>query len=345
MSPAPPSAYQRAGVDIDAGNAFVERIRPLIERTHRAEILTGIGGFSSLCAVPARFREPVLAASTDGVGTKLKLALEADCLEGVGTDLVAMCVNDVLVTGAEPLFFLDYYAAGHLDAERAVRVVAGIAAACEEAGCTLAGGETAEMPGVYAGDDFDLAGFCVGVAERDALLGAQRVREGDVLLALPSSGPHANGYSLIRNLLAVHPQERERQLADGRTVLEALLAPTRIYAAALLALAGEVQLHAAAHITGGGLLENLPRIMPPGLHPVLQQEIGHQEIFARLQQLGTLSDEEMLRTFNCGIGLVLCLAAADGEQALQYLHSRAEQAWLCGTVESGSGMRITGASS
>ncbi len=340
MSSDPPSAYRNAGVDIDAGNALVERIRPLLKGTRRSEVLADAGGFASLCKVPAHFREPVLAAGADGVGTKLKLALEADRLEGIGTDLVAMCVNDVLTVGAEPLFFLDYYATGSLKVEDAARVITGIAAACKEAGCALTGGETAEMPGLYVGRDFDLAGFCVGVAERDSLLGAERVQEGDLLLALPSSGPHANGYSLIRSLLARHPKEQEQVMAGGQTVLDALLAPTRIYVKTLLSLLGETELHAAAHITGGGLLENLPRIMPQGLRPALRPLGQQQEIFARLQQLGEISEQEMYRTFNCGIGMVLCLAAKDAKKALEHLQGSGEQAWHCGEVESGSGVRI-----
>ena len=342
MSSDSSSAYRNAGVDIDAGNALLKRIRPLLRETRRPEVLGDAGGFASLCKVPAHFREPVLAAGADGVGTKLKLALEAGRLGGIGADLVAMCVNDVLTVGAEPLFFLDYYATGRLEVETAAEVVAGIAAACREAGCALSGGETAEMPGLYAGKDFDLAGFCVGVVERDRLLGADRVQEGDVLLALPSSGPHANGYSLIRSLLAEHPQEKEQVMTGGGTVLDALLAPTRIYAKVMQSLPGKVQLHAAAHITGGGLLENLPRIMPSGLRPALQAEIGRQEIFSILQRLGKISEREMYRTFNCGIGMVLCLAAQDTKQCLAQLHDIGEQAWHCGEVESGSGVRING---
>jgi phosphoribosylformylglycinamidine cyclo-ligase len=269
MSSRVPITYRDAGVDIEAGDALVERIKPLVKRTFRPGVLGGLGGFGGLFELPAgRFRQPVLVSGTDGVGTKLRLAMETGQHDTIGIDLVAMCANDVVVQGAEPLFFLDYYATGHLDVEVATRVVNGIVEGCVQAGAALVGGETAEMPGMYHGEDYDLAGFCVGIVEKDRIIDGSCTQPGDAIIGLQSSGPHSNGYSLIRKLLAVAGAGPDT-LLDGRRLHERLLAPTRIYVRPVLALLASVQVHGIAHITGGGLLENIPRVVPEGLEVVL----------------------------------------------------------------------------
>ncbi|HHB11688.1 MAG TPA: phosphoribosylformylglycinamidine cyclo-ligase, partial [Chromatiales bacterium] len=300
--------YRSAGVDIEAGSRLVERIRPAVERTRRPEVLGSVGGFGGLFQLPLeRYRHPVLVSGTDGVGTKLLLARRFGEHAGIGIDLVAMCANDVLVTGAEPLFFLDYFATGRLEVEQAARVVEGIAAGCREAGCALIGGETAEMPGLYAPGDYDLAGFCVGVVERDALLDGSAVRIGDRLLGLASTGPHANGYSLIRRILDTSGADPDEPL-DGTTLGEALLTPTRIYVRALLPMVAAGRIHAMAHITGGGLTDNLPRVLPRDSRARVQREAWRwPAVFRWIQRVGGVEEAEMLRTFNCGIGMVLIL--------------------------------------
>jgi len=330
----PSLSYRDAGVDIDAGNALVERIKPLAAATFRPGVVTGLGGFGALFELPVgRYRHPVLVSGTDGVGTKLKLALELGRHDTIGIDLVAMCANDILVAGAEPLFFLDYYATGHLDVDIAASVVAGIAKGCELAGCALTGGETAEMPGMYADGDYDLAGFCVGIAEKDRLLLPGRVAPGDTLVGLASSGPHSNGYSLIRKLLAVSGASLDMPLDDA-TLGERLLAPTRIYVKPLLALMKEVPVHAMAHITGGGLTENLPRVLPHGTRAIIDPDSWQlPPVLAWLKREGGVADAEMLRTFNCGVGLVLCMAAADAKRACRRLTDAGERAWVIGHIE------------
>jgi phosphoribosylformylglycinamidine cyclo-ligase len=327
-------SYRDAGVDIDAGNALIERIKPAARRTARPEVLGGLGGFGALFELPAdRYRQPVLVASTDGVGTKLKLAIEAGRHEGIGIDLVAMCVNDIVVQGAEPLFFLDYYATGHLEVEVAAEVIEGIARGCELAGAALVGGETAEMPGMYQAHDYDVAGFCVGVVEKDRIIDGRAVRPGDVLLGLASSGPHSNGYSLIRKVLALSGADLDQDL-DGRSLGEALLTPTRIYVKALLQLFREVDVHALAHITGGGLLENVPRVLPAGTRAVVDPERWPRPaVFDWLQRTGNIAPEEMLRTFNCGIGMVVCVGAAEADRATALLQGQGETVYPIGTVE------------
>ena len=338
-----PLTYRAAGVDIDAGGELVERIRPAVESTRRPEVLGGIGGFGGMIELPAGYRRPVLVAGTDGVGTKLRLALETGRHEGIGTDLVAMCANDVAVQGAEPLLFLDYYATGALDVDTAAAVVRGVAAGCREAGAALLGGETAEMPGLYAGNDYDVAGFCVGVVERDALIEGTSVTPGDALIALPASGPHANGYSLIRKVLEQRPGALAEEL-DGEPLAEHLLRPTRIYAGLALALAAELPVKAYAHITGGGLPENLPRILPAGCAAELE---GWEQpsVFGWLARAGGIEPAEMLRTFNCGVGFVACVGAEHAERALAYLHAQGEPAWRLGEVVAaaeGPRLRIDG---
>jgi phosphoribosylformylglycinamidine cyclo-ligase len=331
-------AYRDAGVDIDTGNALVERIKPLAAATFRPGVLTGLGGFGALFELPLdRYRQPVLVSGTDGVGTKLKLALELGRHDTLGIDLVAMCTNDVLVAGAEPLFFLDYYATGHLDLEVATSVVAGIAKGCELAGCALSGGETAEMPGMYAEGDYDLAGFCVGVAEKEELLTPERVQPGDALIALASSGPHANGYSLIRKIIEISGADLSEPLR-GSTLGECLLTPTRIYVKPLLSLMKELPVHGMAHITGGGLPENLPRVLPRGTRARIDLDSWQRPaVFDWLQSLGGIGDSEMLRTFNCGVGMVVCVPAAEARRACDLLADAGEHAWPAGGIEAMEG--------
>jgi phosphoribosylformylglycinamidine cyclo-ligase len=327
-------SYRDAGVDIDAGNTLVERIKPIVKQTFRPGVLTGLGGFGALFELPLdRYKEPVLVSGTDGVGTKLKLALELEKHDTIGIDLVAMCVNDIVVAGAEPLFFLDYYATGHLDVDVATDVVRGIAKGCELSGAALTGGETAEMPGMYDQGDYDLAGFCVGIAEKSRLIQPDRVEAGDVLIGLGASGPHSNGYSLIRKILEVSNADLSQPMGDG-TLGEALLKPTHIYVKSLLALMQKVEIHALAHITGGGLPENLPRVLPEGCKAVIDSDSWQlPEVFAWLQSQGGVANSEMLRTFNCGVGMVVCVSEKDAESTLQTLSEMGETAWRLGQIE------------
>jgi phosphoribosylformylglycinamidine cyclo-ligase len=324
-------------VDIDAGDQLVENIKPFARRTLREGVLAGIGGFGALFEVPKRYREPVLVSGTDGVGTKLKLAFETGRHDTVGIDLVAMSVNDVLVQGAEPLFFLDYYACGRLDVATATRVVKGIALGCEQAGCALIGGETAEMPGMYPEGEYDLAGFAVGVVEKSRIIDGKRIAPGDAVLGLASSGPHSNGYSLIRRIIG-------RAQADlgadfhGAPLGDALLAPTRIYVKPLLALMQTLEVKGLAHITGGGLLENVPRILPDDTVAELDRKAWPRPpVFDWLQRQGGVADQEMFRVFNCGIGMVVIVAAADAQRAVQELERAGERAWRIGTIHARKG--------
>ncbi len=327
-------SYRQAGVDIDAGNALVERIKPVVARTTRPGVLTGLGGFGALFELPVgRYREPVLVSGTDGVGTKLKLASQLGRHDTIGIDLVAMCVNDIVVTGAEPLYFLDYYATGRLDVDTAAAVVTGIARGCELAGCALTGGETAEMPGMYQAGDYDLAGFAVGVVEKSRIVRPELVEPGDVLLGLASSGPHSNGYSLVRRVLERSGAALDSPF-DGRTLGDALLEPTRIYVKPLLDLFTAVPVHAVAHITGGGLPENLPRVLPEHTEAVIDTTSWPRPpVFAWLQEAGGIAEAELLRTFNCGIGMVLAVPAADAERAAERLRAAGETPFRIGTVE------------
>lgn len=331
-------SYRDAGVDIDAGAALVERIKPLAAATFRPGVVTGLGGFGALFELPLKdYREPVLVSGTDGVGTKLRLAIALGRHDTIGIDLVAMCANDILVSGAEPLFFLDYYATGRLELEVATAVISGIARGCELAGCALTGGETAEMPGMYGSGDYDLAGFCVGIAERANLILPERVRPGDRLLALASSGPHSNGYSLVRKVIEVAQADLGADL-DGASLGERLLAPTRIYVRSVLPLTRALCVHALAHITGGGITENLPRVLPPGtVARVDMQSFRRPPVFDWLQTQGGITEAEMRRTFNCGIGMVVCVAPEDEASALTMLHSAGEEAWVLGEIEAATG--------
>ena len=333
-------SYKEAGVDIDAGNALVERIKPLVKGTFRPGVLTGLGGFGGLFELPLdRYRRPVLVSGTDGVGTKLKLAIAMNRHDTIGIDLVAMCVNDIIVVGAEPLFFLDYYATGKLSVEAGSAIVGGIAKGCELAGAALIGGETAEMPGMYAEDDYDLAGFSVGIVEKEAIIQPERVRPGDQLIGIASSGPHSNGYSLIRKVLEVSGAALDGDL-DGRSLGERLLEPTRIYVKPLLELLERVDVHALAHITGGGLPENLPRVLPAHCEAVIRRDSWTlPPVFQWLQEQGRIADDELLRTFNCGVGMVACVAETDLQTALDSLNAAGEQAWCLGEIREQAGAR------
>jgi phosphoribosylformylglycinamidine cyclo-ligase len=332
-----PVTYREAGVDIDAGEDLVERIKPLVRRTMRREVLGGIGGFGALVEVPLdRYRRPVLVSGTDGVGTKLRLAIDTHRPDTVGIDLVAMCANDVVVQGAEPLFFLDYFATGKLDVGVGERLIAGIAEGCVQAGCALVGGETAEMPGMYHGEDYDLAGFCVGIVEKERIIDGAGTQAGDVVLGLASSGPHSNGFSLIRRILKVSGADLALDV-DGLPLLERLMAPTRIYVKPLLELIGRVPVRGLAHITGGGLVENIPRVIPEGLEVVLERKAWPRvPVFDWLQRSGKVSDAEMYRVFNCGIGMTVQVASGDAAAALSVLQGAGQQAVVIGEVRRGS---------
>lgn len=329
-----PITYKDAGVDIDAGNALVERIKGVAKRTSRPEVMGGLGGFGALCQIPAGYREPLLVSGTDGVGTKLRLAMNLNKHDTIGIDLVAMCVNDLLVCGAEPLFFLDYYATGHLNVDVAAQVVTGIGEGCEQAGCALVGGETAEMPGMYEGDDYDLAGFCVGIVEKSEVLDGSKVKAGDRLIGLASSGPHSNGYSLIRKLLEISGEPLETQLPDGKTLGDALMAPTRIYIKSLLPLIrADEGIHALSHITGGGLYENIPRVLPEDCKAEL--DLTHYQrpaVFNWMQDVGQVPEKEMYRTLNCGIGMVLAVAADKVESLTTKLQAAGETVFDLGQI-------------
>ncbi len=330
MTTPSPLSYKDAGVDIDAGDALVERIKPMARRTMREGVLSGIGGFGGLFEVPKRYKEPVLVSGTDGVGTKLKLAFEWLMPDGVGQDLVAMSVNDVLVQGAEPLFFLDYFACGKLDVDTAARVVGGVAKGCEIAGCALLGGETAEMPGMYPPGEYDLAGFAVGAVEKSGIVDGSTIVAGDVVIGLASSGVHSNGYSLVRKIMS---RSAPPATLDGQAFRERVMAPTRIYVKPVLELMKSVTVKGMAHITGGGLVENIPRCLPEGVKVELDASRWPQpEIFSWLQREGGVAQSEMHRTFNCGIGFVLIVSTDDAARAIAQLQAAGEQAYAIGKV-------------
>lgn len=325
-------SYKDAGVDIDAGNALVERIKGTAKRTRRPEVLGGLGGFGALCEIPEGYRQPVLVSGTDGVGTKLRLAMDLKKHDTIGIDLVAMCVNDLVVCGAEPLFFLDYYATGKLNVDIAADVVAGIGEGCLQAGAALVGGETAEMPGMYEGEDYDLAGFCTGIVEKSEIIDGSTVTAGQALIGLASSGPHSNGYSLIRKILEVTNADLSTEV-DGQPLSEALMAPTRIYVKPVLNLIKQVKVHAISHITGGGLLENIPRVLPENAKAVINLSSWKRpEVFNWIQRGGNVAETEMYRTLNCGVGMVIAVDADQVEQAIALLNAEGEHAWQIGHI-------------
>lgn len=327
-------SYKDAGVDINAGNALVERIKPEVKRTTRAEVIGGLGGFGALCAIPSKYKEPILVSGTDGVGTKLRLAIDLKKHDTIGIDLVAMCVNDLVVQGAEPLFFLDYYATGKLDVDVAADVVKGISDGCVQSGCALVGGETAEMPGMYHVGDYDLAGFCVGVVEKSEIIDGSRVKNGDALIALGSSGPHSNGYSLVRKVIDVAGVNPATELLDNKPLSEHVLAPTKIYVKSVLALIKQADVHAIAHLTGGGFWENIPRVLPKNTKAVIDEKSWKwPSVFNWLQEKGNIDTYEMYRTFNCGVGMVIALPQEQVETALAILKQAGENAWLIGHIE------------
>ncbi|GAA5015965.1 phosphoribosylformylglycinamidine cyclo-ligase [Acinetobacter puyangensis] len=326
-------SYKDAGVDIEAGDLLVERIKSVAKRTTRPEVMGGLGGFGALCKIPKGYEEPVLVSGTDGVGTKLRLALQLNKHDTIGQDLVAMCVNDLLVTGAEPLFFLDYYATGHLNVDVAANVVTGIGVGCELAGCALVGGETAEMPGMYEGEDYDLAGFSVGVVEHSKIIDGSKVKAGDVLIGLASSGAHSNGYSLVRKIIDVKNIDLNTEL-DGKVLSQVVMEPTRIYVKPILKLCKQVDVHAMAHITGGGLPGNVPRVLPDGLRARIDEQSWQwPALFKFLQEQGQVEQFEMYRTFNCGVGMIIAVDASDAERTIEILNSQGETAWKIGEIE------------
>ena len=331
----PSLSYKDAGVDIDAGNTLVERIKHVAKDTRRPEVLSGLGGFGALFNLPSGYREPVLASGTDGVGTKLKLAVDLDIHNTIGIDLVAMCVNDLLVCGAEPLFFLDYYATGKLNIDVAASVVSGIGEGCKLAGCSLVGGETAEMPGMYKEGDYDLAGFCVGIVEKSEIIDGANTCEGDTLIGLASSGLHSNGYSLVRKIIEISNTDIKNEFIGGVPLGEVLLAPTHIYVKSILALVknAHMKVHAIAHITGGGLLENIPRVLPKNTKAIINTKSWKQApVFDWLQKNGNVDPIEMYRTFNCGIGMIICVSSAESQIALDVLHAAGEEAFIIGSI-------------
>ena len=326
--------YKQAGVDIEAGNALVENIKKIAKPTHRPGVLAGIGGFSSLFSLPIdKYKEPILVSATDGVGTKLKLAIDTNSHDQIGIDLVAMCVNDIIVNGAEPLYFLDYFATGKLSVETATQVIQGIAEGCLQAGCALVGGETAEMPGIYQGEDYDLAGFCVGIVEKNKVIDGHTVKAGDKLIALASTGLHSNGFSLVRKILDVKKIDIHSTLINDEPLINVLLTPTKIYVKSLLRLMNQNLIKAAAHITGGGIPENLPRVLPKSLTAQINYSSWEiPSIFQALKKWGNIPEEDFWKTFNNGVGMILCVAETDVETVLASLKQSGEKAWLIGEV-------------
>ncbi|WLT01956.1 phosphoribosylformylglycinamidine cyclo-ligase [Snodgrassella alvi] len=331
-------SYRDAGVDINAGDSLVERIKPFAKRTMRPEVLGDLGGFGALVEISQKYRHPVLVSGTDGVGTKLKLAFEWDQHDTVGIDLVAMSVNDILVQGAEPLFFLDYFACGKLDVERAAAVIKGIAAGCEQSGCALIGGETAEMPGMYPDGEYDLAGFAVGVVEKEQVINGRSIVAGDVVLGLASNGIHSNGYSLVRKIIERAQPELDAEFNQGKTLRQAIIAPTRLYVKPILAALKQFTIKGMAHITGGGISENVPRILPENTVAAIDsQSWPLPKLFQWLQQAGNVETQEMYRTFNCGIGMVLVVSAEDADAIQKFLQQQGEIVYQIGRIRSRQG--------
>src|SRR5471030_136049 len=327
-------SYKDAGVDIDAGNALVDRIKGVVKQTRRPEVMGGLGGFGALCALPQKYREPVLVSGTDGVGTKLRLAMDLRRHDTIGIDLVAMCVNDLIVQGAEPLFFLDYYATGKLDVDIAASVITGIAEGCKQSGCALVGGETAEMPGMYHGEDYDVAGFCVVVVEKSEIIDGSKVADGDVVIALAASGPHSNGYSLVHKILEVSNTNPETTDLAGKSLADHLLAPTKIYVKSILNLIETVDVHGIVHLTGGGFWENIPRVLPENTQVIIDEASWQwPDVFTWLQTAGNVTRHEMYRTFNCGVGMLVVLPAELADEAIALLNDNGEKAWKIGRIK------------
>ncbi len=338
MNPSSSLSYRDAGVDIDAGDRLVENIKPFAKRTMRPEVLNGIGGFGALVEISKKYREPVLVSGTDGVGTKLKLAFELNRHDTVGIDLVGMSVNDILVQGAEPLFFLDYFACGKLDVEAATEVIKGIAFGCEQAGCALIGGETAEMPGMYPAGEYDLAGFAVGVVEKASIISGRDIKAGDAVIGLASNGAHSNGYSLVRKIIERSQPDLNARFDGERTLADCIMAPTRIYVKPLLNLMQSLTVKGMAHITGGGLLENVPRVLPENVVAQLDGHAWHTpKLFDWLREMGNVAPQEMYRTFNCGIGMVVIVDKGDADTALAQLNAAGERATVIGTIRARQG--------
>ena len=335
-------SYRDAGVNIDAGNEFVEKIKSSVASTNRPGVMGSLGGFGGLFELPENYRQPVLVSGTDGVGTKLKLAIDLNRHDTIGIDLVAMCVNDILVLGAEPLYFLDYYATGELNSEIAASVVEGIAEGCRQSNAALIGGETAEMPGMYGKGDYDLAGFCVGVVEKQEIIDGSKVKAGDVMIAIASSGPHSNGYSLVRKIIEVSNADITQPFASqDHTLGDALLAPTKIYVKAIHDLLPKFDIHAMAHITGGGLLENIPRVLPENTQAIVDTDSWQlPPVFQWLQDNGNVEIKEMYRTFNCGVGMVLIVAAEDADNITERLNKNGDLAWQLGTIDEGDNRQV-----
>ncbi|VFP78354.1 Phosphoribosylformylglycinamidine cyclo-ligase [Candidatus Erwinia haradaeae] len=330
-------SYKNSGVDIDASNVLISRLKGIVKKTRRPEVIGELGGFAALCSLPKKYRDPILVSSTDGVGTKLQLAMQLQSYDTIGIDLVAMCVNDLIVLGAEPVFFLDYYAMSKLNIDTASKIMTGIAQGCLESGCSLVGGETAEMPGIYRGEDCDLAGFSLGIVEREGIIDGYKVRDGDILVALGSSGLHSNGYSLVRQLLEHTKISIDTAIFNGQLLAELLLIPTRIYVKSILTLIQQINVHAIVHVTGGGLLDNLPRVLPVNLQAVIEASSWDwPPVFRWIKQSSDMNRSEMYHTFNCGVGMVIIIDPSSLDQTLHIMSNSGELAWKIGFVKSSS---------
>ncbi|VFP86561.1 Phosphoribosylformylglycinamidine cyclo-ligase [Candidatus Erwinia haradaeae] len=330
-------SYKDSGVDVYKSNMFVKRLKKIAKTTFRPEVIQGPGGFAALCSIPKKYHEPILVSSTDGVGTKIKLAMQFKCYDTIGIDVVAMCVNDIIVLGAEPVFFLDYYATSYIKIDAVSSIINGITEGCLKAGCSLVGGETAEMPGIYNDEDYDIAGFCVGVVEKTKIIDGRKITDGDVLIALGSSGPHANGYSLIHKIINDSKTDLQKTLIRGRPLMECLLQPTRIYVKNILTLIEDIDVHAIVHLTGGGFWDNIPRVLPNHTQAILEESTWEwPEIFKWIQKSGNISRFDMYHTFNCGVGMIIALHPSLVDKALQAMADSGEIAWKIGMIKTSS---------
>ncbi|VFP86934.1 phosphoribosylformylglycinamidine cyclo-ligase [Candidatus Erwinia haradaeae] len=332
-----PLNYKDSGVDIHKSNIFVKQLKKIAKKTSRPEVIEGPGGFAALCAIPQKYREPILVSSTDGVGTKMKLAMKFKFYETIGIDVVAMCVNDIIVSGAEPLFFLDYYATSHVKIKTISSIIDGITKGCLKSGCSLIGGETAEMPGIYNDEDYDIAGFCVGIVEKEKIINGKKITDGDVLIALSSSGPHANGYSLIHKIINDNNIDIQKTYIKEKPIIDDLLRPTRIYVKNILTLIEEIEVSAIVHLTGGGFWDNIPRVLPNHTQAILNESTWKwPEIFKWIQQSGNISRFDMYHTFNCGVGMIIALHPSLADKALQKITDCGEIAWKIGVIKASS---------